>query len=300
MAYTDYFGTYYFLNVGMSSYKIAFAYEFNSASGSAWSVEYWNDKPTLEQGDQVFLSPFTAVVANAALAPPPVSIQGHVTDTSGDPLVGVRVEAYRSDGAGGWGLAGAVQSIDDGAGGAVYSFAGLTDGQYKVGFARSWSTEFGDAYTTQFWNGKATLADADPVTVSAGTVATADAVLSPPGVSIQGRVTDADGSPLNDVSISVYQESSPGSFGQVASSYTANDPLAEGRYAFYGLPDGDYVVEFSRAWDTPLGSTYLTEYWNGKSSIQTADPIIVNGSVVTADMALRAPEPSVSGRAGAG
>ena len=61
----------------------------------------------------------------------------------------------------------------------LYSFEGLAGGSYKVGFSEEPEPEFADGYSTQFFDGKATLAEANVITLAAPEVRT----------GIEGRLT---------------------------------------------------------------------------------------------------------------
>ena len=127
----------------------------------------------------------SAVTAPAAQAASTGSITGTVTDASGNPLAGIDVTAYQSDGSGDWEWASQVTTASDGS----YLISGLSAGVYHVEFS-----DPNGIYPSQFYDSVAALAgdSATPVDVTDGaTTPGIDAALTPGG-HITGTVTDFD------------------------------------------------------------------------------------------------------------
>lgn len=88
--------------------------------------------------------------------------------------------------------------------------------------------------------------------------------------SISGTVTDsATGDFVEEVEVCAYP---PEEFSLEDCDFT--DSLGE--YTIPELENGSYVVEF---WGFEFG--YITQYWDGKSSEEEADPVTVNDNAVT-------------------
>jgi RHS repeat-associated protein len=146
-----------------------------------------------------------------------------------------------------------------------YEMRGLLATSYKVEFSGE-----GGNYLTQYYRGKASLTEAEPLSVAAGeTKSGIDAVLQAGG-QIKGKVTSAvGGAPAAGVSVTAYTSS--GAY--VTSTTTA----ASGEYALSRLATGHYKVDFTS------GSTNLVgEYYDDKATLGAASEINVTaGSAVT-------------------
>ena len=198
------------------------------------------------------------------------SIAGHVTSAATkSALPGVEVCA----------IAPPAERVecDVSAGDGSYALEDLPEGSYAVEFHDS------PAYVKQYYAGKATLAEATPVTV-AGAVNGIDAAMAPVAVnepvgSIEGHVTaQATGAPVADVLVCAI----PLSEG-VEEECELDE--ADGSYQLDELPAGDYKVEF---FDPP---GYLIQYYDEKSSLAEATTIPVAGGarVGNIDGRLRTP-----------
>jgi 5-hydroxyisourate hydrolase-like protein (transthyretin family) len=189
-------------------------------------------------------------------------IAGSVTDhATGAALGGICVHAYNS---GGTVLASGTTSASG-----AYTLANVPDGNDWVGF----SSGCGAAnYQTQYFNDKASLTSADPVSVTGGATTTGiDAALITGG-EITGLATDrASGAPLAGICIQLYDTSGD----VVASTQTS----AAGAYTLSALATGAYQVGFfgcGGAWN------YVTQYYNHRASLASADLVAVTtGSTTT-------------------
>ena len=138
-----------------------------------------------------------------------------------------------------------------------YTVTGLAPGSYTVEF-------YADGYIEQYYNGQATLAAGDPVSVTAGQNTTGvDATMQVSG-AISGHVTDAGtGGPAGGVQVVAYNSSN-----QVVAQTTAD---AGGAYTLTGLVTGSYDVEFE-----PVGSQpYLAQYYSGAATVSGATAVSV-------------------------
>lgn len=143
--------------------------------------------------------------------------------------------------------------------GGNYLITGLPNDDYVVEF---WAPYLN--YQTQFFDGKSSIAAADPVTVNNSSVIGVDAELVKfPGRSIEGTVTDAaSGGPIAGVevcAIAIAEE-----------ELWCSETVADGTYDLFALTPGQYVVEF---WAPHLG--YVTQFYNGAASFDAATPVNV-------------------------
>jgi hypothetical protein len=158
-----------------------------------------------------------------------------------------------------------------------YTISGLASGEYIVGFGSPYMGELN--YVTQFYNGKSTYAEAQPVTVTAGgTVSGIDAKLAEGG-RIAGRVTDAATGAAIERAIVCAFGSNPESGGCALTN-------ANGEYTITGLVSGEYKVGFA---DPPQ---YAVQYYNGKATLSEAAAVsVLVGSTVSGIDAALAPKP---------
>ncbi|MFQ5576809.1 MAG: carboxypeptidase regulatory-like domain-containing protein, partial [Anaerolineae bacterium] len=179
-------------------------------------------------------------------------ITGLVTDAlNGAPLSGIWVSLYNAgDDSYRTGTATNISG--------TYRLDGLLAGGYKLQF---W--DGGGNYLSEYYNNRPDLASADPVTVTAGTTATANAALTA-GAHITGTVTaEGSGAPLDGVSVYLYNAGDD--------SYRANAATnISGTYRFDGLPAGGYKLKFQ-----DFSGNYLNEYYNNRPDLASADPVTV-------------------------
>ena len=201
----------------------------------------------------------------------PVRSSGTVTDTSAAPIAGVEVDVDDP-------ADNLVTSTQTDVGG-NYTVSGLLPGNYEVGFVPT----SGPGYASQFFDGKATLTAADPVSVSSGSTRSGvDAALAAGG-QIAGTVTDASsGAGVGNVQVVVY-----GTTGTViASATTARD----GTYTVLGLAPGSYHVGFFP------GGPFAVQFYTGRALQSAADAIAVTAGLTTSgiDAALQPPTSTLS------
>jgi hypothetical protein len=191
------------------------------------------------------------------------------------------VEAYRSDGSGGWDYVDDASTAADG----TYDLGGLDTGNYRVVF-------YGGAgdYAREWYNDKPDRAHADDVAVTAGkTTSGIDAALAAAG-HITGTVTGGGGEPLR-MSVEAYQSDGSGGWDYVDGTSTA----ADGTYDLGGLNTGNYRLRFYR--DDGDDADYLEEYYNDKPTLDAADdvPVIAGKTTSGIDATLVLPPPTVTG-----
>jgi hypothetical protein len=186
-------------------------------------------------------------VAPAAIAAGSGSISGEVTEFAGKkgPLQGISVRAYRENGE----FAG---SATTGASG-KYQVGALAGGNYKVEFS-------GAGFATQYYLGKSSFAEAEPVVVMEGVEKGGiNAALRKLG-RIAGTVTEAAGKkgPIPGLAVEVSNLA-----GEFVSETTTN---AEGKYEVSGLPTGTYKVGFNIFGEL----NYVPQYYNNQPSFEMA------------------------------
>jgi hypothetical protein len=184
--------------------------------------------------------------ASSALAAQTGSIAGTVTLQGGgsNPYIGdVSVCAYT--------LAEELKGCGNPTLDGEYTIEGLAGGEYKVGFS---STGLG--YLDQYYDDKSSLAEAEPVPVTAGQTTTSiDAELHTAG-KITGRVTSAStDDPIEGAEACAREVS-----GDEKQCGTTN---ANGEYTILRL-NGRYTVEFH----VPGGGDYLGQFYGGEPSFE--------------------------------
>jgi Carboxypeptidase regulatory-like domain len=243
-------GTYTVSGLGTGNYEVEFS------TPGAYLSQFWEGKYTLAEAKPVPVSAGSPTMGiDAALAPAYGSLSGTVTGAGGAPLEHIEVKVY--------GAVGYAASVETAANG-TYTVAGLTPGKYEVQFVPSG----GGYYLRQYYGGKSTLAEASPVTVTAGQTTTAvNAALASAG-KISGTVTDAaSNAPLGHVEVKVYDSSD----GYVASAETTSS----GEYTVSGLLPGNYEVGFA------AGGGYAPQFYAGSLSLEEANPVPVTADATT-------------------
>ena len=254
-ATTDLSGNYTVSGLSTGSYRV----EFSAGFGGNYIAQFYNGKSTLATADPVSVTAGTTTPDINAALQQGGQITGTVIDASTHSgIANIQVNALGSSG----NPVGFATTDLSG----NYTVSGLSTGSYRVEF----SAGFGGNYIAQFYNGKSTLATADAVSVTAGsTTSGIDAALQTGG-QISGVVTDASThSGIANIQVAVLGSS--GNF--VGSGLTASD----GTYTVSGLSTGSYRVEFSAG----FGSNYITQYYNGKSTLATADAVSVTAGSTT-------------------
>ncbi len=159
--------------------------------------------------------------------------------------------------------------VTAGNGGGTYTISGLASGSYKVGF---YAEDEGFNYLYQYYNGKSTETEGTPVSVTVpATTEGVNAELHAGG-QISGRVTAAaTHAPVASVEVCAEDESAK--YGNCSPTNT------NGEYTISELQSGSYTVEFSSDFDE---SGYLTQYFNGKSSLGQAEEVGVTAGTTVA------------------
>ncbi len=158
----------------------------------------------------------------------------------------------------------ASKSCDETNASGEYSLRSLPSGLDRVGF---WRQGTSAEYESTYYEGKSSLAQATPVTVTEGhATAGVDAELVEGG-RIMGTVfAVAGGMPLGDIAVCLFSD------GEVAPR-RCSDSAADGTYTFQGLPSGSYQVgysldasEITGVDTTPVVGSYASQYYDGAAT----------------------------------
>ncbi len=141
----------------------------------------------------------------------------------------------------------------------------LPGGVYKIRFNKH-------GYFTEYFDNKTSLETADPVTVAAGSPATASAALSavPPQVTytLSGSVKNASNEPVRST-VQAFAVTGSSVSGTSMCPMVKTDSL--GNYSFSLIGNKSYVV-FAK----PFDAAYYPEYWDNKRTFLEADKILLN------------------------
>jgi 5-hydroxyisourate hydrolase-like protein (transthyretin family) len=264
-ATTNASGVYTVTGLLAGSYQVEF--DPSSSSTSAMYVgEYYHDKKSLTTADPVAVADSSVTSGIDAALALGGQIAGRITAADGgSPLDDVWVDAY--DGNGHYVGYGGTDATG------VYTVTSLPAGTYRLDIYPSISGASA-AYVEEYYNNRPTLATADPVNVTAGSVTSNINAALNRGGQITGQVTAADGGALlQGVSISVYDSN-----GDWAGSATTN---ASGVYTTSGLTTGNYRVQFRTQSAPGVTEDYVDEYYNDKSSLATANAVPVTAPNLT-------------------
>lgn len=222
-------------------------------------TEFFDDASTIDAATTLTVTRAADLSGkDVVLAPLPVSLAGTVTQPDAKPLPDADVVAERRVVTGEtvtWVKAG--DATTDAAG--KYAFTELPDGTYRVRFSHS-------GYVPEYFDNAATAAAATPVTVVAGTPATANASLAVTVGSVAGTVSGAPG-PLADIAVAILDDSGA----EVASTSTS----ATGTYSVTVNP-GDYRVRFTSA-----DGRFAQEFYDDAATLAGAKTVTVASAAVT-------------------
>lgn len=152
-----------------------------------------------------------------------------------------------------------------------YRVVAMPTGTYTVRFYPPQDSN----YLEQSYNGKGPGQTPDPISVTAGEDRSEISAALQPGGSISGRVTRAaDGEPVADLCVSAVGQGDL-SFGSGGWGVGCTD--AEGNYRIIRLGTGQFQVSFPASTTKNLAP----QYYSGKTSAATADPVSVTVGVET-------------------
>lgn len=281
-------GTYALTGLAAGDYKVEFW-----RRNLNYLTQYFDHKEFFEEADEIAVSASGTVENVDAELEEGGEIEGTVTAVGGGPIAEVLVCAFEEGGEEFF-FGGCAETDLNG----EYDLVGLREGEYTVEFL-----PFSGNYQVQFYDHKGSFEEADPVAVSSGELKSGiDAELEP-GAVIKGTVfSAATGSPLPFTTICLLSSGEEISgCGEVGFS---------GAYEFVGLPAGAYKVAFSpelkeffpefyEAFPELFEGEddgYLTQYYNGKPTIATADVLSLTPPGVASGIDAHLLKPAVPAR----
>ncbi len=269
---TDSNGYYTIYGLPAGNYKIQFRTDW--APGN-YVGEWYNDQGSFNDADTVTVTVGSTTSGIDAQLADGGSISGRVTDVSSNGIANIDVNVHDMNG--NYIAWSSTDSNGD------YTVQGIPAGDHKVQF---WVGNAGN-YITEWYNDQESFENANAVTVTAGNTTTGiDAQLADSG-AISGRVTDSTGAVgISNVNVQICDLNQDWLNG--------NSTDSDGYYTIYGLPAGDYKIEFRTNW-TP--GNYLGEWYNDQGSFDDADSVTVTvGSTTTGIDAQLADGGGIGGR----
>lgn len=226
---TDGSGFFTFTRLISGSYRV----QFDPRSGTTnthYVGQYYNNKSDLASADEIAVATGQQRTGINAQLVAGATLRGTVSGGAGaGPLDRVVVAVYDECGL-------SVATDYTGSDG-IYEIGGLPAGVYRVGFWADYSGSAATrAYLNAYYEGKANLREANPITITTGGTATVDATLTK-GAQIGGRVVNGAGEPISGISVGFYANG-------VWQASTSTDN--EGNYLSRGLPAGSYEVRFAQ------------------------------------------------------
>jgi hypothetical protein len=250
--YTDASGRYTVIGLPTGSYKV----EFQVCTGTGYLTQYYHNQPTLAAANSIAVTDGTTTGGIGAKMVPAGQITGTVTNNAATPkpLAGMCVDVW-----------------DASSNTFVNAAKTNSAGQYAVGplAAGSYKVEFIDCaaslYVNQYYNNKATLATATPITVTGGSTKAGINAKLVPGGKIAGTVTDSSThQPVPNICVDAVNPSTDALVGGGTTD-------SNGQYTVSALAAGTYKVEFIDC----SKSGYLTEFYLNQGLFANATPVSV-------------------------
>lgn len=233
---------------------------FKNELPSKYSCQYYNRQKALELADDIHIKAGKTVGGIDAYLSPKGVVKGKVTKPDGiTPLECIVVSAYSWNGYD-WDCGDYTVTTDKNG---KYTVEGIDSKICRIEFMDYDSGRYG----TQFYNNKNIFESADDIVIPAGSsniLTNINASLFPAGM-IEGTVTGIDGiTPIKNMTIDVFYNN--GSRWRVCDDYSGtNITDSEGHYKIIGLAPNTYRLIFSN----------IGEFYNKKSSVDSADDIVV-------------------------
>jgi len=251
-------GGYAIEGVDPGSYRVSF-----ESSAPTYLDQYYDHASGWFDADSVSVSEGATTSGIDADLEEAGSISGTVTDAvGGEPIEGIQVCAESSFNS---------SCATTGADG-TYAIEGLSEGSYEVAF-RGFFVETGPDeyeplnYIRQYYDGKSSEEDADPVAVVAGEDTPGiDAELEE-GAEVAGSVTAAsDGEPQEGVEVCLYAATS-------GNRVRCGDTDENGDYLLFGVPGGSYKVGFGIE---AFNFAYAPQYYDDEPTFADADVVALS------------------------
>lgn len=274
---TDANGVYTFDGLDDGEYKVQFVtYSYNSANGTRFVGEYFNDSLTWDGAAPLTVSGGTAFAnIDADLAK-----GGWVTGTitgDGSP-VDSNITIYIYDAVTGAYVDGTQANADG-----TYALPGIPEGSYKLHFLTgTYNVAHGTSLVSSYYAGTQDPDLATPVSVTWDTETPDIDIDLPAGGWISGTVTGGGAALGGGIYLNVYSIDGTRWWG---ATYTD----AADEYEVRGLPAGDYAISYSTySYNVANGTHLLDEWYLHQESDSSATPVTVAvGAGTTADTDLR-------------
>jgi len=271
-------GRYEIGNLAGGSYRVQFR---AGSSGGNYAPQFYSGEVSGGTADPVAVTPGRETAGVDAAMEVGGVIAGAVTAAgSHDPIQGVRVCLVGYE---------PTCAVTDSAG--RYEIQDLSTGSYRLRISPGES-----GFLPQYYAGKETEAEAEPVEVTAGETTGSVDVAMVAGGSISGTVTDAvSHAGVELVRVCAFAVSE-GESGRCAHTDSA------GHYTIVGVRAGTYAIRFSvRTPETGAEAShepaYATQFYDGKAMLSEADPVVVHDGAATSGVdAEMAAGGKVSGR----
>lgn len=224
--YTDTSGNYTSPPLSSGRYKVEF-------STPGYVKEIWDDQRggVWETGAEIIVSDSDVSGINATLHLGG-AISGSVTDLSGNPLSGIRVDVYENRG-GSWWQYNGIDTTSDG----HYVLDGLPAGSFRVRFS-----DQGGPFIDEVWDDQIGDVFSEGATIELDigqSISDVNAELELGG-SLSGELTDRAGEPIPFLNVNLYRLNE-GTWEWAGGSETDEN----GAYVVQGLPSGTYRVQLN-------------------------------------------------------
>lgn len=243
-------GDYTYRRLPPGEYKLRFS---GCADPPQLAAEWYDDKPTGSQATPITLDAAEVMSGVDATLSPGGTIAGTVTGPGGTAVEGVCVTVFDGDGQ----QAAKVHTDASGR----YSAGGLFAAPHRVRYE---DCNHRANVASEYFEDAGSLAAADPIAVTEGGIAQANAQLGRGG-SISGVVRGPDQLPLADACVTVYD--------RLGSSIAYAQTGVGGSYLIGSLETGTYRVRFDTC--GAVSGDDIAEFWRDRAMLGGADPIAV-------------------------
>jgi hypothetical protein len=259
---TDVAGVYEITGLTPDDYLVAF-----QAQDQGYLIQYFDHASSFEDADEV-------TVASGVQTPnidgeliEGGRLEGTVVDAvSKAGIEDVEVCAYLEEAPEKFEFGGCAEPDSNG----DYEIGGLVDGDYVVEF---WA--FDRDYVFVFYDDALFLDQAARVPVAAGSPATGvDAELEKGGRIAGTVINAANGLPLEEIEVCAREGAAPNRYLRCTGTNST------GQYAIRGLRTGSYKVEFTQ-WDSAFAHILGIQFYNGASTLATAQSVAVTAPGTT-------------------
>ncbi len=196
-------------------------------------------------------------------------ISGYVFEPDGvTPISNLTVTAYADSGFGWYAIF--PETYTDGAG--FYQITGLAPGTHLVRFGGG----AGEPYVPEYYDDAVDINDAFWIDAEFEDNFTNINATMTLGGGIAGQVTQTDGTPIENVNVSLYQTNMLGEWIDTG-IYASTD--TNGFYELIGLTEGDYRLQF-----VDWYSQYIGEFYENATNVDAATTITVSGSTTVTNV----------------